>query len=77
MTPTAWFVAEFECVKCKEVVAIRVRQAVVDSQTGARCMCKCGQPYRVRRGGATPITEESDVAFIDAAGKPYHYPKEG
>lgn len=75
---TSWFRAAFECVECHEEVTINVRQAVVDSQTGARCVCtKCNTPYRVTRGGATPIKPTEDVAFIDAEGKPYHYPKEG
>lgn len=72
---TTWFRAAFVCVGCNEEVAVNVRQAVVESQTGARCECpKCHKAYRVTLGGATPIEESQDVAFIDADGKPYKYP---
>lgn len=73
---TTWFRAAFVCVGCNEEVAVNVRQAVVESQTGARCECpKCHMAYRVTLGGATPIEPSQDVAFIDADGKPYTFPK--
>lgn len=73
---TTWFRAAFVCVGCNEEVAVNVRQAVVESQTGARCECpKCHMAYRVTLGGATPIEPSQDVAFIDAEGKPYTFPR--
>lgn len=72
---TNWFRAAFICVECETEVTVNVRQAVVDSQTGARCECpKCHKAYRVTRGGATPIDPNQDVAFVDAEGNPYKYP---
>lgn len=72
---TSWFRAAFNCVECKQEVIVNVRQAVVDSQTGARCECpKCHKAYRVTRGGASPIDPDTDIAFVDAEGKPYRYP---
>lgn len=75
MHDTSWFRAAFTCIECANEVTVNVRQAVVDSQTGARCICtECHKPYRVTRAGATPIDATEDVAFIDAEGKPYNYP---
>lgn len=72
---TTWFRAAFVCLGCEEEVTVNVRQAVVESQTGARCECpKCHKAYRVTLGGATPIEPSEDVAFIDADGKPYLFP---
>lgn len=72
---TTWFRAAFVCIECAQEVIVNVREAVVDSQTGARCECpQCHKAYRVTRGGATPIDPDADVAFIDAEGKPYKFP---
>jgi hypothetical protein len=74
ITGTNWFTASWQCVECPHVIDARVRLAVVESQTGARCECPhCGAAYRVRRSGATLIPPDEDVAFVDADGKPFKY----